>query len=738
MGKFLKWVLAMAVMALFPGCQEDCCAAPALRKDIALYQPDGTSFMARLRGDEFMKILTTTDGYVIGQDNDGWYCYAYYNEDGCKVRTEYKAGQDAPAEIKSRSRMIPYGMLRAIAAGKRAKVNDVEKESVLARIKASRGTGTKSEGTIEEKHGIVILAQFKDLKFQDGHTKDSFVKMLTEPGYSYNGAKGSAMDYFNTQFEGQYTFSFDVSDIVTLSNGFAYYGKNDSSGDDVRAAEMIEEACRLADSQIDFSKYDDDGDGEVDNVFVFFAGGDEAEYAGDDHIWSHAWYLWNGAMINLTLDGVRINRYACTAELHRLDTGNSYVLSGIGTFCHEFSHTLGLADYYDTDYEESGGISDALWGSTALMDSGNQNNEGNTPPNFNAIDRDAIGIWTAEELAEGTHVLEPIDVSGKYYRMDTDNEGEYFLFECRTDEGWDRYIGGSGLLIYHIDKSKGDAGFSSAYGRTLSAERRWQYNEVNCNPAHQCADLVEAYPMAGNVSQIFFPYMTSSVSHKAFTPLTEPAFVFWDGTESPLAITDIARQGKNIVLTVSKYDGAPSGPAGVVSEIFQDAAIITWNTAMADKDSEMVIRWKRSSGSDEYQEATVKPYDAEGRMFSFTIEGLTPRTSYKCEITQRKDDIEKTVPCNFMTKSTRNYKYPFIYLYNMEKNEDGTFPAGSKFPLRLFNAYDAAEIVWTMDGKTITPDASGYYIPSRSGEMKAVIYYEDGTKAAVSKTITIR
>ena len=249
------------------------------------------------------------------------------------------------------------------------------------------GRTSETEPAPANRHGIVILAQFKDLKFQ--FTRDNFVSMLTQNGYSYNGADGSAVDYFNDQF-------------------------------------------RLADAEIDFSLYDDDGDGEVDNVFVFFAGGDEAEYAGDDRIWSHAWYVRDGAKINLTLDGKVINRYACTSELTRLDFTN-YDMAGIGTFCHEFSHTLGLMDYYDTDYEGSGGQAEALWTTTALMDAGNGNNFGNTPPNYNAIDRECVGTTLPETITEeGTYTLEPIQNSGKYYRIDTDTEDEYFLLECRT------------------------------------------------------------------------------------------------------------------------------------------------------------------------------------------------------------------------------------------------------------------------------------------------------------------
>lgn len=738
----LALLLIAVLSAAAPFHASDTLARPAAKYPATIYQPDGSPVQAIMKGDEFIKILTTTDGCAIGQDNEGWYCYAYYDNKGYKRLTEFKVGQDVPAEIKSKSRIIPYPSLNNAAAVKKAAARQ-DRENILLRTRASKGVSTRTGNTPVNKHGIVILAQFSDLEFQPEHTRDAFVRMLTEPGYDYNGATGSAIDYFNAQFEGQFTFTFDISQIVTLSKGYAQYGANDRNGDDIDAAGMILEACRLADKEIDFSKYDDDLDGEVDNVFVFFAGGDEAEYAGDDHVWSHAWYLIDGAgkqEQEVTFDGVKVNRYACTAELHRLRYENRYVLSGIGTFCHEFSHTLGLSDYYDTDYESSNGIADAMWGSTALMDSGNQNNEGNTPPNFNAVDRDELGLSEAVILSPGTHTLEPIDESGIYYKMETGNRNEYFLFECRREDGWDRYIGGSGLLIYHIDKSFNSAGFSETYNMNLSASDRWKYNEINCNPAHQCADLVEAWPMAGNVSQVFFPYTTTSVSRSSFTPLTDPAFVFWNGTASSLAINEISRDGDNIIISVGEFTGEISAPHNVMYEAFQDAAIITWEWDGQPGMQEMTLRWKESAaGDEEFEEILIdSPY--KGNCYSHTLEGLSPRTSYNVRITVRDENgVESdAATCNFMTKSPKSRHYPFIYLHNVMKNSDGTYPAGSRFPLRLFNAYDAVEIIWSMDGKVIQTDGSGYYTPDNSGEMKAEIYYEDGSKAVVTKKIIIK
>ena len=221
---------------------------------------------------------------------------------------------------------------------------------------------------------------------------------------------------------------------------------------------MVMEACKLADEKIDFKKYDQDGDGEVDNVFVFFAGLDEASGAEEDHIWSHAWFIMDGAGEDLFLDGVRINRYACAAELEGNTYDKSY-MTAIGTFCHEYSHTLGLPDFYDTDYPE-GGFAAALWLCTSLMDGGNYNNNGNTPPYFNAIEREILELSQPVVISEpGTYEMLPIN-KGTYYRINTTTENEYFLLEYRDNSLWDKYIGGSGVLVYHIDKSTKDAGYS--------------------------------------------------------------------------------------------------------------------------------------------------------------------------------------------------------------------------------------------------------------------------------------
>lgn len=696
-------------------------AGPVHDRMVTLVQPDGTSFAARFRGDEFIRIKTDLHGHAIMQDAEGWWCYASYEPDGDKVCSGTRVGDKAPASVISKSLDIPYRKLSE-NAGKLKMYLPVPKSPVPVRTKGK---------TV--KHGLVILAQFADLGFK--HKRADFEALLTKEGYSMNNASGSAKEYFDAQFGGSVDFEFSVSDIVTLSQDLAYYGGSTSVAKGVESdknpEEMVIEACRLVDPHIDFSLYDDDGDGEVDNVFVFFAGGDEAEGAGDDCIWSHAWYIKDGAGRNLVLDGKTINRYACTSEMTRYQDASGKIvqrLAGIGSFCHEYSHTLGLPDMYDTDYEASGGQADALWISTSLMDGGNYNNLGSAPPNFNAIEREILGLSEPVVIERsGVYRLEPVDKGGQCYRINTEEDDEYYLLECRSGAGWDAYVGGKGLLLYHIDKTQRSSGYSDSYGKDITADMRWTlYNEVNCRPDHQCADLIEAIPGASNVRNVFYPVY-------GVTDIDEESFTSWSGEVGRFAITGIRMEGENVVFNVIGGDEeVPPLPVSIGCEKFQDAAIITFESNRI-YDGEATISWG-VTGKDVQ---TLNVASHEPGKYAVVLDGLTPRTSYTVTISFVLNDVAgKEGTVSFMTNSD-NGGYPYIYLKNVKRNPDGTFPMGSRLPLRIYNAIGARDILWTFNGGWICPDKSGYYKVRKDGELKAVISWEDGSKDVLVKEIKI-
>ena len=699
-------------------------AVPTRRGSITITQPDGYSFTARVKGDAFMRIMTTEDGASIKKAEDGYYYYAVYDGEGKKVCTSFRVGDAVPANILSDSRYIPYHILGRRADQKRYRLRWDGRPNLEKRIRASHPVSTKA-GSME-RHGLVILAEFSDVKFT--YTKDDFVRLL-------NGdTDNSAVAYFNDQFGGEYDFKFTVSNIVTLPEKEAFYGTNNSDDEDQNAALMIKEACQAADAEIDFSVFDDDGDGYVDNVFVFFAGKDEADDpdANADCIWSHAYYL-SGDGIKLVLDDKRIDSYACTAELMRLYQGGKYTMASIGTFCHEYSHTFGLPDYYDTDYEGSGGQSDGLWGSISLMDSGNYNNDGYCPPYYNAVDRYELGMSEPVILTSGTHTLEPIHKNGKFYIIPTDNEKEYFLLECRSSEKWDRYIGGSGLIIYHIDKSDRSAGASDKYGDISAYDRWFVYNEVNARPDHQCADLIEANPSAGVPNQVFWP----QTGHTTFSPSSDPAFVFWSGEESSMALTGIRKSGDNIVFTAvgGVVDKAPDAIIDS-QDIFQDAAIIRWSASDPSYAGNGYISF--SLDSSEEKEYVVPPYE-EGK-YAFVIDGLSPRTAYSAKIYFKASGIPGTVndKCKFTTKSSYSGTYPYIILSGAERGSDGSFAKGTEIPLRVCNATDAEGVQWYFNNSEIAPSDDGYYHLKKSGTIRAEVIYSDGSKDVIVKEIIVK
>ena len=708
-------------------------AIPARKGLIPLTQPDGAAFNAVFRGDESVRIKTTTDGRAIIQDEDGWWCYAEFDELGRRCSSGWRVGGKAPQEVLSRSREIPYRKISEMARFR-------------SRLENARTTLTRS-GETGVKHGIVILAQFKDLNFQ--HSRQDFEAMLTQDGYSAHGAIGSAKEYFDEQFGGKIEFRFDVSEIVTLPGTRKDYGANDESGQDTAPAMMIMEACRLADASIDFSIYDEDSDGEIDNVFVFFSGEDEAEGADEDCIWSHAWYIYSGAGYSMSLDGKRLNRYACTSELTRLTVadGKTTTMAGIGTFCHEYSHTLGLPDLYDTDYEESGGEAAALWQWTALMHGGNHNGRGHVPPYFNAIEREILGICSPEVIdTDGTYTLEPVHLGGKAYRIDTDHPDEYFLLECRSGDRWDSKVGGSGMLIYHIDKSDRNSGYSDYYGSDITAIKRWTVtNEVNCRPDHQCADLLEAdgrqdsfsaeegellRTSMSNINGVFFPYTETT----SITPDSKPGLGYWSGEKGKATVTNIKWDNGKITFSVIGFSELTTPPEvrSISQEVFPDAAIISFESDKAFVGN-AVVSWGRTGKG--MESMTVQSY--EPGKFAAVIEGLEPgNKTYTVNVAFEIGGVlGKGASASFMTKKNPAVEWPFIYMSNVSKTDNGRIPSGAKLPLRIGNASDAASISWTFNGSPVAVGPDGYYTVTGNGTLKAEIIFHDGSETVIIKEI---
>ena len=370
--------------------------------------------------------------------------------------------------------------------------------------------------------GLIILAEFADRSFQEAHATELYRRIANEERFEHElGFHGSVHDYFKDQSEGRFLLDFDVVGPVRLSMNYAYYGENDTDGQDLRAGEMVAEACKLAAKEVDYADYDWDGDGEVEQVVVLFAG--QGEHCCEDAatIWPHEFALEAGDYGHtLKIDGVTISTYACCSELG-LD-GN---IDGIGTLCHEFSHCLGIPDMYDT--EDNGCFGMSRWD---IMDYGCYNGNGFTPCGYTSYERMICGWKQPIILTNEREVsnMQPLSDNGNTFIIYNRNSpNEYYLLENRQQVGWDKALPGSGLLVLHVDEN----------------EEAWMENRVNTDPDHPRCTLFHADNDLSQLRGDPYPYN----GNDSLTAFSIPAATLYNKSERgdlymPMAITDITQQ----------------------------------------------------------------------------------------------------------------------------------------------------------------------------------------------------
>ena len=374
---------------------------------------DGTEVKAQLVGDEFL--------------------HYYVSEDGTKY-------------VQDESTGLYRKMTDEVTVQRRSAVRRAQAQGRQKRMLRKAQASNAFQGT---KKGLIILVQFTDSKFKSGHDLALYERIANDENYSGNNFRGSIKDYFKAQSHGQFELDFDVAGICQLQHPYAYYGKNNSQKEDVKPGEMVAEACLWAHEHgINFSKYDWNGDGEVDQVFVLYAGHGEASYKDANTIWPHMYYLSASDYGKpLSLDGVTVDTYACSSELN--GDGN---LDGIGTFCHEFSHCMGFPDLYDTSYAGWFGMGDF-----DLMCSGSYNGDGICPAGYSAYEKAQCGWLTLKDMTnieQETSIVgvQPMSADGDAYIIkNKGHEDEYYILENRQKTGWDSYLPASGLMITHVD-----------------------------------------------------------------------------------------------------------------------------------------------------------------------------------------------------------------------------------------------------------------------------------------------
>ncbi|MDE6278101.1 MAG: M6 family metalloprotease domain-containing protein [Muribaculaceae bacterium] len=599
-------------------------AVPAKRglRDIA--QPDGTTVKAELVGDENFHYFLSEDGLPLVQKTDGALHYVKLGINGELVYSPMTA--ENAVRRSSAAKSFTSGVNREAVAEALYKERTQAKAKSPRRTIAQSGMGLFS-GNFPRKGDIpalVILVEYKDVKFTHPNPAQYFGDMINKEGFNEYGGTGCAREYFLQQSGGLFRPQFEVFGPVTLPETQAYYGGNDYWGNDMCPEDMLVHAAKILDDEIDFSKYDLDNDGRVDNVFIFYAGQGEASYGAANTVWPHSWELSSGGKA-FSLDGKILDRYACTNEWEQSRP------DGVGTFIHEFSHVMGLPDLYNT---VNGAVNTP--DSWSVMDYGPYNNDGCTPPNYSIYERNAMG-WIEPKVLDGPDsvILNEIGESNEGCIILTEKPTEFYLLENRQQKGWDQYIPGHGMLIWHIDFVQ------SVFDR----------NVVNNSASHQYVDLVEAGGVANSTNpSTLATYSWPGTRNKtSFTSSTSPALKSWAGKAIDVPITEIKEIDGVISFDVCGGQVELTQPTNVMAEGHDNGtASLSWDAVAQAKGYRLNLYTKDASG--EAENYALKDYYTTST--EYTAERLASGATYFLTVTavagnytsEESEETEFTMP----------------------------------------------------------------------------------------------
>ena len=622
-------------------------AVTATPEPIQVTQPDGSVVTVKLVGDEFHHYYTLTDGTPIRLQADNTY------------------------KVDASVMTVPQSARKA---------RKVAQQAMIAGSYPLTGS----------PKSLVILVNFSNLKFK--HTLEEFQKMLTLSGYSENNGVGSARDYFIACSDSIFSPQFDCYGPVNLSKEYAYY--------DNHTSQMIVEACNLvANEGVDLTQYDTDNDGRLDNVFVYYAGHNEAEGGPSNTIWPHRSVVSSSDRVQ----GKLIYDYACTSEL-RGSSGNS--MCGIGTFCHEFGHVLGLPDYYDTESSSTYTI-----GTWDIMCSGSYNGSGKTPPTHTAGERFQLGWITPIQLTDaGPYTLEPIETSSKIYLIaktthnlsfSDANPSEYWLLENRQNLGWDRHsssLPGTGMLIWHVDynssiwgmnqpnnnipmrydleEAGGQKGYSAA-----SDPYPGSLNVTQFTPMLHNSEIVEQplYDIAQNGLDITFRFKSNDFM---ILPTDLPVIQSTYNSDNKKAYTP----GSKLEVVGEQLDPEKDVEMSISGKGFQlSLDSVNWNTSLAAKpalDSTMsqvlYVRYKPGKQICSTQQGSITVRQ-DKKVGTYPVRGISPRPVLIS--TPALTKIEEVTPTSFKIhwRPEEDAEYYYITLFHMEEGQETTMESFEGF-----------------------------------------------------------
>ena len=439
----MKRVIASIAIAM---CVVASWAVKADPTPTVVTQPDGTQLTIIVHGDEDCNWYTTSDGVLLYPIGNSYF-----------VASISANGEIAPTTLLAHERSLRSDNETSIIAkqDKAAFYSAIKGRQQQYRARRiSIGTAATSyfPHTGSPK-ALVIPVEFSDTLFSVSEPSVVFNEYLNHEGSSMPDHSnyerrnhGSVRQYFNDMSNGAFTPQFDVYGPVRMEKPSAYYGEGTDNM--TRIKEMIVAACDSIDKDVDFTEYDQDGDGFVDLVYVIYAGYSQSVGGNSvDCIWPKSGTL--GSVSN-TFDGMKINRFGINNELNYYPGRefNNYPeitkrINGIGLFCHEFSHTLGFPDLYcelEVDNQEL-----EYWD---LMDGGEYVDNGYTPAPYSPWEKEVAGWTTIDEITEAKQITL---ADGQAVRIKSDTNDEYIILLNMQNNGWAKAMLGHGMLVYRID-----------------------------------------------------------------------------------------------------------------------------------------------------------------------------------------------------------------------------------------------------------------------------------------------
>ncbi len=474
-------------------------------------QADGTVLTIRLHGDEWFNWTSTIDGYRIKRNTTGIFEYASVLKSG-EAQTSGVLASDPAVRSEAEKHFLNF--LEKGAGVSPEFIQEKRQGIITDMLKSVSNTNVFAASGTQKM--LVILANFSNTS--PTQTQQSFHNLMNQVGY--NGT-GSFRDYYLENSGGQLDMVSVVTQWVTVPNTKAYYGIGEKWGE--FAMHAVEAAAAAG---VDFSEFDNNGNGTVEGVAIIHQGPGQEVTGSEEDIWSHSWTLAAAGYASnaRTFNGVLVNRYTMQPET-RNATGS---MNTMGVIAHEFGHNLGLPDYYDTNTTD-----DITYDGTGIWDmmaSGtyNGNPSGSSPAHHNPLSKYELGWVEMEELTTaGPIEILPIQEGKIVYRIASPVDHEYLLIENRRRQGFDSFLLGEGLIVYHADEDQ------------INAYR--SINRINAQ-AHQGFYVVAA---GGDINAASAPF-PGSLNINQLTDETDPAMLTWTGDVFNRSITGIHEQNNSI------------------------------------------------------------------------------------------------------------------------------------------------------------------------------------------------